>query len=732
MVSLILSFGAILLSNYYQIIEYQLFDPHGSLFIYTNSESVVYCSEGNWTFLSSDQEINCIDIVNSLPHINNSHIILGIHRVQEYFLLPPAQNLCMSLYGDNLILHVGSQTLECFPYLTLGNIIQFDPFLLVNWKSIFSGYDFDVRGNWHLVCASLESSLLGHAYPESNYFSIISAIDFNINSIAFWLNLCHLDSKITTIYQRSILSSVSTCVVDQVKGPFISQKEEPLICIEDIFSQLPSEFPVVYISPMGIDFLEQMNTELSYQQHIADIYSIILATLNQDRGSTVLCITAGLRGLITSLTHQFSQHNLEEQFLTLFRSTDLNEWVNSFASFTFTMNNIFVLSDNKDDSQSKVDLFFRLADRNLFMNHFDEVFEKVSFSHNSANEIIVSNPLMKYLLGETLIRFLRYLSLASKFYSLDSFHLYLHHAGAHLMETPASITMCNASEILSYDISTFSVVSTTTHIVIFVSPSELEEARSILQEWRSSCQYCPLVIHYIIYVIPNSQDLDIMTSTNHEFRQILLTLQDYLFRLVVNSDIAVCLVGINSMRSFIHAGDDGLLPFPVIGGVSYVRLFSSLVFASKIYNINPSLSCLEANFNAFVGTSSQLVHFLSYVLNEANIGLSDNFLRWKTLQYLHTFKDSYNIKIDSHFKFFNFFVRYRSPTFEQDLSILVTRSLDYHSTISIAQEAIFSSPNILVSYRHFLFLFFLRNSIIMHQMNFNYRIICMDYHYCTF
>jgi hypothetical protein len=811
MANLFLTISAILWTNYSQLIEIPFFHPIAPLYVYTSTDSssppIFPCSiENHWTFFFDD-EMNCSNILNFDPDHDSKlypHLILGIHRTDEYFFIPQTQSICMNILGDNLALHIGriskANQINCYPYINLNYPLQLDSFLLMDWKSLIPAVTaIDLSSNWHIMCASLEYSFfqLSQTIPthHRSYMTIISSLNYNLDSFIFWLEFCNLESMITRIHQQSKLTDISECLVNRVEGlpeDYQYDHTTSIICIEDIFPYLSSSSSsggaaavetAHFISPIGLDtlFLSNSNSSL-LQNHLLDLNSMILAIQNLKRSSSSsfsLVMTSALKGFVKYLTEGTLPNLINEIFIHLSTATNLFQWQQSFSYFTFHMKDWFGTWAGETPApplppryhgegsraQKNVPLL-ELIHRYLFIQYFDELLGREAMiqqpqeqEHQEEVMIISSDSFSRYLLGDTLNRYISYLTLDSpslppsppSLASLPSpSHRYLYHLGQYFMNPQHhhhqyqnqdqkeeqqegkrkknQEFVCQSHQILSYEVSNYSVVSTTTHVIIFVPPAELTQARNLLQKWRSECQYCVLVTQYLIFVIPNTSSLDVMSSSSpssssqHSYRQILLTLHDYLIHLVVDPDLVTVLIGFNSMKSFLQPGDhQGLLPIPLIGGVSYVRLFSSLVFASQTYHPPPpahpapppaasspksnSVSCSEINFNAFVGTSNQILHFLNSVLHppssshsssgSASVrGCSDSSLRFLTLQYVQSHKDSHDIRIDSHFQFFDFrMIRVDEELVTPKPELLKLIGSDFISTIQRAHETILSTSN---------------------------------------
>jgi hypothetical protein len=873
MVSLLVTISAILSTNYSQLLNIQFFYPLTSLYVYTNPDSyssIVPCSyENHWT-LFFDHEVNCSALLTLDPIIDLDsypHLILGIQSVDEYFLIPQRQSVCMNILNDDLVLHIGRMTKgkeeieNCYPYVHLNHPLQFDSFLLMDWETLLPVLEtIDPVTNWPIMCASIEYSFLPLSQESSqsiprttpmDFLTIISSFNSNLDSFFFWLEFCNLESLVTRIYQQSKQTNVSECLMNRVEGlPSDSHFDHTLslICIEDLFPLLSSSSSssietTHFISPIGLETLLLKNSNSSLlKKHISDLNSMIFAFQNLERSpsssSSLLVVRSALKGFVKYLIQGTSPTLINEILLTLSTTTDLFQWRQSFSYFTFHLKDWFGswVGDITDHRRAGTgDRLSELINRYLFIQYFDELLgqEAITGSVTSpkkfqqqeqqeeeqAPQTVMSFDLFsRYLMGETLNRYISYLTLDSP--ALPSSPLlspsslpspsqsYLYHLGRHFMiqqsQTEAQQAQmaseeCQSHEIISYELSSFSVVSTTTHVLIFVTPGkELDDARNLLQKWRSECQYCVLVIQYLIFVIPNAVSLDVMASSSrsssgsssssqHQYRQILLTLNDYLVHLVVDPDLVTVLIGFNSMKSFIQPSDSaGLLPLPVIGGVSFVRLFASLVFASQHYYPPPRSSsdvnaktdadaadasdskiilCSEVNLNAFVGTSHQVLHFVNQILHPSSSsslrGSSDSSLRFLASQYLSQYKDSHDIRIDSHFQFFDFrpaananfspstsdateqLTSFDSSSFDvtPNPSLLKLPQSDYLSTIERAHETITSATNFdvcpltsLPSPRcsHFSLGLIRRQSMRLHQTNTNLKIISTDLLSCSF
>jgi hypothetical protein len=765
MASLIITAGAILLSNYSQFIDFQIFGHISSLYLYKHSlVDLRHCSTDEWTFLLSgleDHEIHCPHLVTSLPNIGNPHVLFAIKRTEDIFLIPEFQNICFQMMNNATVLSIGTDSHLCSPSIYLNYPLQFDPFLLTNWQSLlplpfFS--EFDLSHNSPLICASLEYSLL-HNLPSTSihYLTIISSLESNFHSLNFWINLCDLDSKIIAIHQRSIHSKQnpkSYCLVKKVSGgksfDFFLKKnmkshEASLICLEDIFPLLShstssttsasSSSSVLFLSPLGLNYLHPssslLESQQQQQQHVSDLNAFILAKQTHTGSlASLLCVHSALRGVVKYFLNEqsliFKNHQIDDTLLTLMTSTNEQHWQQSFSTLTFQMrdwldSDIFEIKMEPINKHLKhLSWIWNLRNRYLFIQSFDQVFEKLSSSSSSSSpsEIILSDPFSRFLFGNTLLRYVSYLTPFSDSSSSSSSTLhfphknYFSHFGQYLLNqqllppfSQEHRDICQVHEILSYDLSDFSVVTTTSHILIFVTSTELFQSRNLLLKWRSECQYCPLVVQFAIYILPDNDvmsPLDVMTSSRHEYRQILLTLHDYLVHAVVEPDVVIVLVGLQAMKSFIQPGGDGLIPIPKVGGVSYLRLFAPLVFSSTHFHPSEeSVSCSEINFNSFTGTAQQILHFLTHVLHHSSSTLSgttDAFLRYASRDYIRRFRVSHRIRIDSKYQLFNSLYS-ATELFLPKQSLLFTRIGDYSSTTLRAYQDFTTATNFIVSER---------------------------------
>jgi hypothetical protein len=772
MASVLITAGALLLANYSPFVNFQFFDQYSSFYLYKNSlKEIKYCSFDDWTFLS-DLDINCEDLIPSLPNIDNPHVFLAIQRTEEIFLIPKFHSICYQILNNETVLSIGTgigttDNENCSPSIFLTSPLQFDPFLLTRWQSflpIFTELNLTDTSHSSLICASLEYGLL-HNNPSSdfasdlgsgsvNYLTIFSSFKYNRYSWNFWMNLCNLDSKVIALHQQSIHSKEfpeSYCLLKKVSGPLhlpnsLQSHQSSILCLEDLFPFLSSpESPVIFLSPIGLDMVHPTHSvpssSSSNQQYVSDINAIILARQNLNQTTAIpslLCVHSALRGVVKYLIKEPSltskNHAIHDILLTLLTTTNPLLWRQSFSSFTFEMKDWLdsAVFDNLIlPADRHLHRIWNLKNKFLLIQSFDDILAKLSSPFSSPRpEIIFSDPVSRYLLGETLDRYSSYLTFhnsipSSSLHPPSTSHNYFHHFGQYLMHQPSSLLddehadVCLSHEIISYDLSDFSVVSTTSHILIFVKSSELFQARNLLQKWRSECQYCPLVMQFVIYVLDEGErtqtptgieeevststnmdtTLDVMTSSRHEYRLVLLTLHDYLVQIVVNPDIVIVLVGLHSMKSFIAPGGNGLLPLPKIGDVSYVRLFASLVFSSNHYlPLDQTLFCSEINFNSFVGTAPQILHFLTTVLYSSNHrGSSDAFLRYASLEYVRQFQETHRIRIDSKYQLFDYLLRSSQQSFLPNESLLKPRISDYRSTILRAFRDFSTAKDYVVS-----------------------------------
>ena len=577
--------------------------------------------------------------------------------------------------------------------------------------------DFDIgigernvlqKSGWPAICASFESAI--DSTNDLIKFTTIDTDIFGMQSAAYWLDFCRMESAIITIQQRRITpailtSDTSPCVIKQVNGlpNHTAQGNKdtlPMLCLEDFFSAVWRESApktnFVYLSSSSVRWDSSQTHSPPFGEAV--LYGQLAAVLaafenfhsleGGGAGGGPLVVRSllgegwGTGGRGDTLNTAATVQQIRDSIYDLAYATDNTAWARAVSRIVYSWLDWFGGEPAlpRHALVAALDSFGLRVGSEMCINRT---------APPSASPYPWQYLCLSSSAREELREFLQLVPCGGTDHTPGE--AICKHTQQLAQTIPALGTARPLAKKRSalrspgYLLEPLEISRTSLGVLMFVALEDVLDAVEIVQGWQEGCPHCGLATQFVIFPV----DVDrsglpaegIVQKDSQEFwlpgmRLVLLLVRQWIEHMSVSNDVVGVLLGLEAMRAFRHPGrkyGSGLIPTVTLGTQSHVHLPHPIVFALSEGEGEPAgRGRADIDIRAFAGMSGDVRVMSSDVLTSSEAIFSRVGAAHALREYAYQHGDV--VAVDISKQLFDFDMSTRDPVAASVLSPFFPKS----------------------------------------------------------